>query len=97
VPLVLTHRRNPSRFIYLNSGAANWKIKHTPGGLEGWKREILASNPAVVTISDWETRTTQKIRPWLKSVYGKGTYLGHWQLFMKPSVRARAIRRGIAL
>lgn len=96
-PLVLTGRRNPSRFIYLNSGVGAWVIHHTRGGLAGWKAQILASNPAVVTIADWKTATTDKIRPWLRSIYGSGTYLGRWLVFARPAIRQRAARRGVTL
>ena len=37
------------------------------------------------------------MKSWLRSTYGPGTYLGSWLLFVKPDVRARAARRGIAL
>jgi hypothetical protein len=96
-PLVLTGRRNASRFIYLNSGVGAWVIHHTRGGLAGWKAQILSSNPAVVTIADWNTATADKVRPWLRSIYGSGTYLGRWLVFAKPAIRQRAARRGITL
>jgi hypothetical protein len=96
-PLVLTRRRNPSRYIYLDSGVDEWVIHRTPGGLQGWEAQIRAADPAVITMSDWTTPTAGDVRTWLRSTYGTGTYLGHWLVFATPAVRARAARRGISL
>jgi hypothetical protein len=96
-PLVLTGRRNPSRFIYLSSGVGDWVIDHTPGGLGGWEARIRGSNPAMISIGDWNTPIAAEVKTWLTSSYGKGIHLGHWRLFIKPAVRLRAARRGITL
>jgi 4-amino-4-deoxy-L-arabinose transferase-like glycosyltransferase len=96
-PLVLTRRRNPSKYIYLGSGIGAYVIHHTPGGIDGWKARIRASDPAVVVINSWNSPAADNIRTWLRSTYGTGIYLGNWLLFVKPAVRERAARRGIAL
>ena len=53
-PLVLTGRRNPDRFIYLESGVAKWKIDHTRGGFRGWVRQIRSSRASVVVLDGWD-------------------------------------------
>jgi hypothetical protein len=92
-PLVLTGRRNPSRFIYLSSGVAEWVIRRTPGGLEGWEARIRASKPAMVTISDWDSPLGAEVKAWLASAYGNAIHRGHWLVFITPAIRARIARR----
>ena len=38
--LALTHRKGPSRFIYLEAGVDKWKVDHTSGGLSAWATQI---------------------------------------------------------
>jgi 4-amino-4-deoxy-L-arabinose transferase-like glycosyltransferase len=96
-PLVLTERRNPVRWIYLGSGVDRWAIKHDFGSLAGWKANILQVNPPIVLVNLWTTGKGQKMRHWLRQVYGTGTFLGSWRVFAMPDVRARAARRGVPL
>jgi hypothetical protein len=93
-PLVLTERRNPSRFIYLGTGVDEWIVHRTPGGLAGWEARIQSADPDVVVMSTWASHTSDKVRAWLAATYGRGTYLGNWLLFMNPAARARY--RGLA-
>jgi hypothetical protein len=96
-PLVLTRRRNPSRYIYLRSGVDRWVIRHTRGGLAGWEAQIRASGAEIVTVGAWGTGIAHKIKRYLKSIYGPPSRLGPWTVFVKPAVRERAARRGISL
>jgi hypothetical protein len=95
--LVLTHRRNPTRYIYLGSGVDHWAVDHTFGSLAGWQAEIRAANPAIVVMNLWRSDLALQMRTWLKSTYGPGKFLGNWRLFVRPDVRARAARMGIKL
>jgi 4-amino-4-deoxy-L-arabinose transferase-like glycosyltransferase len=95
--LVLTKRRNPVRWIYLGSGVDRWAIKHDFGSLAGWQANIRAVNPPIVILNLWSTGKGQQMRAWLRSTYGNGTFLGHWRVFAKPAIRARARARGIKL
>jgi hypothetical protein len=94
--LVLTGRRNPTRFIYLNSGVADWDISHTPGGYRGWKAKVQATHADVIVVHDWYSRTAQKTTKWLMSAYDSA-YIGRWHVFLAPGVRARAEQSGVAL
>jgi hypothetical protein len=87
-PLVLTGRRNPSRFIYLGSGVARWVVRHTPGGLNGWKAKIRAAHPKVVVSGDWGGPYRRALETWLSSTYRAG-HLGSWRIFVRPGRRAR--------
>jgi hypothetical protein len=95
--LVLTHRRNPTRYIYLGSGVDHWAVEHEFGSLAGWQAEIRAADPPIVVMNLWRSDLALQMRTWLKQTYGPGKFLGNWRLFVKPSVRARAARMGIKL
>src|SRR4051794_5479500 len=95
--LVLTHRRNPTRYIYLGSGVDHWAVEHEFGSLAGWQAQIRAADPPIVVMNLWRSDLALQMRTWLKQTYGPGKFLGNWRLFVKPSVRARAARMGIKL
>jgi hypothetical protein len=95
--LVLTHRRNPTRYIYLGSGVDHWAVEHEFKSLAGWQAEIRAADPPIVVMNLWRSDLALQMRTWLKQTYGPGKFLGNWRLFVKPSVRARAARMGIKL
>src|SRR5204863_3657784 len=94
--LVLTKRRNPSRFIYLGSGVARWIDLHY-GGMAGWENGIRAAHPAVVVSDDWSGSRQVVIEQWLRSEGYRLGYIGRQRLFVKPALRARAARRGITI
>jgi hypothetical protein len=94
--LVLTKRRNPSRFIYLGSGVASWYMRHTPGRFAGWKARIAALDPAVIVINIWTGKREMRMERWLRKSYDVG-YVGRTRVFVKPAVRARAARRGVTV
>jgi hypothetical protein len=94
-PLVITGRRNPSRYIYLRSGVDRWAIKHTRGGIVGWEAEIGAADADVVVIGAWGTKYERKIKTYLKTGYGPPGRLGNWVVFVKPRLHDRAVREGV--
>ena len=42
-PLVILHRRNPDRFIYLGSGVDHWRDTHTTGGFQASGFDMAAA------------------------------------------------------
>ena len=94
--LVLTHRRNPSRYIYLNSGFDAYVAQHTPGGLLGFADKILASRPAVIEVDQWDSRRRHIVLTRLESVYRR-RYFGRRLLLLPPAVLGRAQAEGIPL
>jgi hypothetical protein len=94
--LVLTHRRNPSRYIYLGSGVARWMIEHDPGGLAAWQVRIRAADPAVVVLGGWDGPLATDMAAWLGQ-HRDPAAIGKWLVFLKPAVRKAAARRGIFL
>jgi hypothetical protein len=97
-PLVLTHRRNPDRFIYLGSGVARWKVDHTAGGFAGWTREIRAADPAVITLAGWNPngRWAVAMTRWLRAHYAE-RQLGRQLVFVPPRTVRRARTLSVAL
>jgi 4-amino-4-deoxy-L-arabinose transferase-like glycosyltransferase len=97
VPLALTHRRNPDRFVFLESGVAVWKIKHTKGGFDGWTSQIAASRPSVVVHRGWGGYLHDLMGSWLVSAGYLRGYIGKWRVFMTLAARERMNVKGIRL
>jgi hypothetical protein len=96
MPLVMLQRRNPSPYIYLSSGLDSWVVHHTPGGFDGWTREIQAHDPGMVILGGpWGSAYAKRMRPWLASQYFS-VRVGKFVMFLDPSLRARAEREGLA-
>ena len=97
VPLVMTRRANPDRFIYLGSGVAKWKIKHTAGGLAGWEQQIQDSGASVIVIDGWSGGDLRRaMGSWLVANYRRG-YIGQWRVFLTSEAYARLSGLNIAL
>lgn len=96
VPLVLSHRRNPDRFIYLLSGVAGWKVAHTPGGFSGWTAQIHAAHPSVVVINSWHNQMERHMNAWLRTAGYKRRYVADWTVFLTAGARARERLAGVA-
>jgi hypothetical protein len=95
--VAITHRRNPDRYIYLNSGVDRWKVDHTLGGLAGWVAEIERPQPAVIAISNWHTTLRNELGAALRRDGYRGRYAGTWRLLLPRAALARAGAEGVAL
>ena len=95
VPLVVTGRRNPDRYIYLDAGVDAWKVKHTAGGLTGWEEQIAHANPSVVVLGGWTGRYRVPIWRWLVSQGYHRRFLGAFRVFVTPGARFYAESQGI--
>jgi hypothetical protein len=87
-PLVLTGRRNPSRYVFLGSGVGSWEEAHTPGGFAGWMAGIRAARPAVIVLHDWRSALEQRVSAWLHAHYVP-EWDGCWRVFLRPDVAIR--------
>jgi hypothetical protein len=96
MPLVLTGRRNPSRFIYLTSGVGRWKVRHTDGRLAGWMEEIRRAHPTVIVVHHWTTPLATRVRDQLAQRYDHGT-VGDWHVYVPHDVATRAAARGVVI
>ncbi len=97
VPLVLTDRRNPDRYLYLGSGVDRWKVKHTKGGFAGWTAQVQASRPSVIVIDDWLGKWRTPMMDWLISKGYRGGHLGPWRVLLSPEAHVRARGEGLRL
>lgn len=97
VPLVLTRRTNPDRFIYMGEGADAWKVKHTEGGFEGWMAQIAAVAPTVVLIDDFAGEYALDTAKWLRAHNYSRYFIGDWKVFVLPGIRTDALTRGVQL
>jgi hypothetical protein len=95
-PLVMTHRTNPDRYIYLGSGVIGWKLKRLDGGFAGWENEIRASRASVIVLGGWTGPMRQLLGTWLAAHYVRG-YVGTWRVFLTPQARQRMPSAGIGL
>jgi hypothetical protein len=87
-PLVLTGRRNPSRYIFLGSGVASWQLAHTPGGFAAWTAGIRAARPAVIVLHGWRSALERQTADWLHAHYVPA-WDGCWRVFLRPDVAVR--------
>jgi hypothetical protein len=98
VPLVLTDRRNPDRYIYLNSGVDRWKIEHTAGGFAGWTSDLRQARTSVIVLEHWHDAVKQRMAAWLKDAGGFAPgYLGRWRVYLGPAAQALARAAGIRI
>ncbi len=87
-PLVLSGRTNPDPFIWVDSRNSAWKISHTKGGIRGWARQVLASNPAVISLYGWTSDSRYRMAHLLKSHgYTGHQMVGEWVL-LSPTAAA---------
>jgi hypothetical protein len=97
VPLVLTGRTNPDRFVYLGEGVDEWKVTHTVGGFRGWMAQIAADHPSVVLIDSWGGTLEQQTAKWLKENGYRRYFIGAWKVFLLPGVRTTALEHGVQI
>lgn len=88
--LVLTHRTNPDRFVYLTSGVDRWKIAHTPGGFREWTRQVEAAGPSVVVIHSWGGPVRRRMGVWLREHGYQAGFVGKWRVLLTPEAGTRA-------
>jgi hypothetical protein len=97
MPLVLLHRRNPDRYVYLGSGLDAWKVKHTKGGFAGWTAQVAASHPSVVVVDTWRGPYKGPMERWLRSQGYVQGYIGLWEVYVSRAAHAAMPVAGISL
>ena len=95
--LVLTHRKNPDRFIYLEAGVDKWRVDHTRGGLTAWAAQIVALHPDVIAIGGWYKKLHNEMSGMLKDAGYVPRYVGSWRVLLTPETAARAEQAGVRL
>jgi hypothetical protein len=94
---VMTHRRNPDRYIYLGSGVDRWKIAHLPGGFDAWTAQVRSADPAVIVLRGWSSPVRPTMVSWLQQAGFRSAYVGAWQVYLPPATVEAAHRRGVRL
>ena len=95
--LVLTHRKDPSRFIYLEAGVDKWKVDHTPGGFDAWAGDIVAMRPDIIAVGGWYKTLHNRMAAKLEEAGYLPRYVGSWRVFLGPGMTARANQTGVRL
>ncbi len=95
--LVLTHRRNPDRFVYLSSAVDRWKVSHEAGGFDAWTRQIQRADPSVLVLKGWSGPLRRDMGDWLRRDGYLTGFVGTWHVFLTPAARMRAARQRVRL
>ena len=96
-PLILTHKRNPDRFIYLDSGVDRWRITHSSGGFDAWAGKIQSALPQVVVVNGWNGTIRSRMVHFLRKSGYTPRFIGPWLSFLTPSAMDAAAQHGVAL
>ncbi len=80
--MVLTHRRNAHRFLYIVEGIDDLIDKTTLGGFEGWLREIEKTDPGIIGYKYAPGRFMDRLQDWLRSHYIEKK-VGDWTVYLK--------------
>jgi hypothetical protein len=97
VPLVLTGRRNPDRYIYLFSGVAEWKLKHTHGGMRGWVAQVTAPANSVIVFQSWNGKRSGPLLRGIRHAGYRRGYVGRWRVYVDAQGSQGASAAGLRI
>ncbi|MDP9479424.1 MAG: hypothetical protein M3R38_27760 [Actinomycetota bacterium] len=83
--LVLGHRSNPNPHAFIVAGIDQYIHANTPGGFEGWLRELQGYDPDVIAFGKTKGVHKQELMSWLHSRY-REERVGPWRLFVKNNL-----------
>ena len=84
--LALQHRTNPTPYAFFVKGIDNHIHANTPGGFEGWLRELEAYDPDVIALGDKKNGSHRReLKKWLNRNYSE-EQIGPWTLYVKNSI-----------
>ena len=82
-PLVLTKRTNPTRYQMFRAGLQDYMEDTWPGGLDGFKRDLVDRNPDLITVGATVSRD------WRASIEPNYVYVGSapgWDWYARASL-----------
>jgi len=82
-PLVLTGRTNPTRYQMFRSGLQDYMEDTWPGGLDGFKRDLVADGPDLVAVGETVSQR------WRASIQPDYVYVGSaplWDWYARASL-----------
>ena len=80
--MVLLHRTNPNRYLFMTNGIDSKIDAETPGGFEGWLEELERYDPSVIVVGLTRGEFRLVLFDWLQSHYQE-TKIGEWRVFFK--------------
>ena len=81
--MVLLHRTNPNPYLFIMNGVDNKINADTPGGFDGWLRQIETySIDVIVAGRQIKGKFVPKLFAWLKKHYNK-RMIGGWTIYVK--------------
>jgi hypothetical protein len=80
--MVLAHRRNSHRYLYIVEGIDSLIDAETAGGFEGWLEQISRTDPAVIGFRYAPGRFMDRLQEWLRARYQE-TRVGDWTLYVR--------------
>jgi hypothetical protein len=91
--MVLSHRRNTHRFLYIVEGIDSFIQDNTPGGFEAWLADIDKAAPRVIGFKYSPGKYMDRLREWLAAHYQE-TRVGDWTLFVRPQDAQVGLQHG---
>jgi hypothetical protein len=82
-PLVLTRRTNPTRYQMFRNGLQDYMDDTWPGGLDGFKRDLLAGHPDLISVGETVSHR------WRASIEPDYVYIGSapvWDWYARASL-----------
>lgn len=89
-PLVLTGRTNPTRYQMFRSGLQDYMDDTWPGGLDGFKRDLVADGPDLVSTGETVSLT------WRRALMPDYVFVGRapqWEWYARADLGAETIER----
>ncbi|WP_157558947.1 ArnT family glycosyltransferase [Nocardioides sp. Soil774] len=89
-PLVLTGRTNPTRYQMFRSGLQDYMDDTWPGGLDGFRRDLVADGPDLVSVGETVSMT------WRASLQPDYVFVGRapmWEWYARASLGEETIAR----
>ena len=89
-PLVLTQRTNPTRYQMFRSGLQDYMDDTWPGGLDGFKRDLVADGPDLVSTGETVSLT------WRRALMPDYVFVGRapqWEWYARADLGEDTIAR----
>ncbi len=80
--LVLLHKTNPNPYAFVVRGIDCQIAVQTPGGFEGWLRDLRAYDPDVIALGQTSGHYAPMLHEWLTAHYQREE-IGPWTLYVK--------------
>ncbi len=90
--LVLLGAENPNPYAFVIRGIDRQIATETPGGFDGWLRDLKRYDPAVIAIGETSGPHKQKLLVFLETHYQRDE-VGPWTLYVKKGSPASSISR----